>query len=394
MSKGSLGLLSAYWPEDTPRYAHIPLKTIADVTINPVAASAPDRPAMVSASGTLTYGELAEKVRRFAEALRGRCERGTRVAIALADPAELMTAAMGAFEAEMLAFVSAGEPNARALGAFAPELIIGTATLAGKESISFAGMLAAPGKERIGRPDFKTPVLALSRTYRGGEVLHSHRTLAATAIAVGAFYMLAEDSSIVLLEPPTAWHTLALMLGSLHRGGTAWAACGRSPYPRPDRADYVVCSWDGAARFLEEGTERLLPARIGAGAIVAIEGPFSLSRRRRLARRFRTPVLTLLGRNDWGPVVGSHPTWFLDDAAGIPLPNVDTRPLNPADRTPLSLGWDSVEQAELGVKSPLAPAGGDVIEGWLQTGIVCEVDPTGLYFLHGAGGALSVVPSP
>lgn len=57
MSKGSLGLLSAYWPEDTPRYAHIPLKTICDVTVGPVAESAADRPALVCADGTLTYGD-------------------------------------------------------------------------------------------------------------------------------------------------------------------------------------------------------------------------------------------------------------------------------------------------------------------------------------------------
>jgi len=383
MSKGSLGLLSAYWPEDTPRYAHIPLKTVADVTIYPLAESAAERPALVSASGTLTYGELSRKARRFSEALRNRCQRGGRVAIALSDPAELIVAALAAFEAETLNLVSAETPQPQALSAFKPELIIGAAQGAGAESLSFSELLASSGTERTQRPDLRKPLLALARPDGRGEVLHNHRTLVATAIAVGAFYMLEEGSRVVLLEPPTTWYTLALMLGALHRGATAWAAWGTHPCPLPDRADYVVCGWNGAGKFLEDGPEQRLPSRIGAGAIVAIEGPFSVSRRRRIARRLGTPVLTLLGRNDLGPVLGSHPTWFLDDAAGIPLPNVDTRPLNPADRTPVSIGWDSVAQAELGVRSALAPAGGDVSEGWLQTGIACEVDPTGLYYLHG-----------
>jgi len=383
MSKGSLGLLSAYWPEDTPRYAHIPLKTVCDVTIGPIAESAPDRPALVCADRTLTYGELWQRVTRCAGALRGRCKSGTRVASVLSDPAELVVTALGAFEAQTLNLVSVEILELQALSAFVPELIIGAAQATGVASLSFSEMIALSIVERTQRPDLRTPLLAFARPDRRGEVLHNHRTLAATAIAVGAFYMLEEGSRVVLLEPPITWYTLALMLGAFNRGATVWAAWGADRSPMPDRADYVVCGWNTAGKFLEEGAEKRLPSRIGAGAIVAIEGPFSVSRRRRIARKLRTPVLTLLGRSDLGPVLGSHPTWFLDDAAGIPLPNVDTRPLNPADRTPVSIGWDSVAQAELGVRSALAPAGGDLSEGWLQTGIVCEVDPTGLYYLHG-----------
>ena len=50
MSKGALGLLSAYWPEDTPRYAHVPLKTVGDTTIYPIAAAAPERIALKTGS--------------------------------------------------------------------------------------------------------------------------------------------------------------------------------------------------------------------------------------------------------------------------------------------------------------------------------------------------------
>jgi hypothetical protein len=86
-SKGALVLLSAHWPEDTPRYAQVPLKTVGDTTIYPIAASAPERAALVSKSGKLTYGEPAERARALGKALRGLIERGARVAIALDDPA-------------------------------------------------------------------------------------------------------------------------------------------------------------------------------------------------------------------------------------------------------------------------------------------------------------------
>jgi len=65
---------------------------------------------------------------------------------------------------------------------------------------------------------------------------------------------------------------------------------------------------------------------------------------------------------------------------------VDTRPLNPADGEPLSIGWDAVESAELGIKSAHAPAGGTLVtDNWIRTGITAEIDPTGLYFLCGPG---------
>ena len=87
MSKGALGLLSAYWPEDTPRYAHVPLKTVGDTTIYAIAAScAGAHRTRKLGSARLTYGELAEKARIFGKALRGRVQRGARVAIALDDP--------------------------------------------------------------------------------------------------------------------------------------------------------------------------------------------------------------------------------------------------------------------------------------------------------------------
>ena len=49
MSKGALGLLAAYWPEDTPRYTHVPLKVVGDTTIYPIAAASPERAALMSA---------------------------------------------------------------------------------------------------------------------------------------------------------------------------------------------------------------------------------------------------------------------------------------------------------------------------------------------------------
>ncbi len=387
MSKGALGLLSAYWPEDTPRYAHIPLKTVGDVTIHEAAQAAPAQTALVSASTRLTYGEVSARVKQIGGALRARIQRGARVAIALHDAAQMIAAAFGAFEADCLAFISDGPLTRDTLAAFAPDLVIADADLVAADVPNvarFDDLIGAEGKERSGRPDFRSPILALPMPGGRGEALHSHRSLAATGISVGKFYMLADGIGVYLVEPPTSWCALAIMLGAFQRGATVWAGWERERPALPERVDYVVCGWERAQALLDDSLGAELVGRIAAGLIVSIEGAFSTSRRLRLARRLKTDVLTALGRNDLGPIIASHPAWFLNDAAGIPMPNVDLRPLNPAEGTPLSIGWEVVEWAEIGVKSALAPAGGAIVEGWLRAGLVAQIDPTGLYFLQAA----------
>ncbi len=382
MSKGALGLLAAYWPEDTPRYAHIPLKTVGEATLYAAADAAADKTAVASGAGTLSYADFRDKVKRFGEALRARVDRGGRVAIAAANGIEMMIGAFGAFEADALAFLHDGPPSKEMLDAFSPALVIGQAPAGISAPVaSFDEIMASEGKPKSGRPDFRTPILAQPMPGGKGEALHSHRTLAAIGISLGRFYLLAEDIHVVLLEPPDNWCTLSIMLGAIQRGATIWTAWESNPAKLPDRVDYVVCSWERASRLFDSANAEGLTRKIGAGLIAGIEGPFSTSRRIRLGRKLRTDILTTYGRNDLGPVIASHPAWFLNDAAGIPLPNVDLRPLNPANGEPLNIGWEVVDSAEIGVKSALSPAGGTMIQGWLRTGLMAQVDTTGFYFL-------------
>jgi acyl-CoA synthetase (AMP-forming)/AMP-acid ligase II len=384
MGKGALGALAAYWPEDTARYAHVPLKRVGDITLHASAASAGERAALVTGEGPVSYAELSATVKKLAAALRGRLPKGSRVALALDDPRQLLGALFACWETEMLAFASAGSIEPEVVALFGADLVVGGD---GEKAIPFASLAAEEGSEKIERPDFKKALLALAKPDRSGEVVHTHKTLAAMAIAVGSFFMMDGETSLLVVEPPSDWLSLAMLVGAFEKGATVWAGWGGAGPLHPERVDYLVTSWDAAMRDHLDSPPRIPRLRIGAGAVVGIEGPFSLSRRRRLARRLGAPVLTVLGRSDLGPLLASHPTWFLDDAIGIPLPNVDTRPLNPADGTPLNIGWDAVESAELGVKSAHAPAGGTLVaDNWIRTGLEAEIDPTGLYFVRGHGG--------
>ena len=382
MGKGALGALAAYWPEDTARYAHVPLKRVGEVTLHSTAATAADRAALISAAGPVSYGRISSDVKRLAASLRGRLQKGARVAVGLEDPAELITSLFACFETEMLAHARAGEVDPQLAELFGADVVIGGK---GDKGVSFAALGAEAGSDKSDRPDFKKPLVAFAKPDRSGETVHNHKTLAATAIAMGSFFMIDAETQVLLAEPPTDWLLLAMLLATWHKGGTVWTGWEGAAAKLPERVDYLVMGWETAMEQYVDGPPRIPRPRIGAGALVGVKHSFSVSRRRRLARRLGTPVLTVLGRSDLGPLLASHPTWFLDDAVGIPLPNVDTRPLNPTDGTPLNIGWDAVESAELGVKSAQAPAGGTMVaENWIRTGLVAEIDPTGLYFLHEA----------
>ena len=124
MSKGALGMLSAYWPEDTARYAHIPLQRVTQACVHAPAAGAADRTALASGERSLAYGELAARVTAAAAALRERGEAGQRVAVIAADPLDLVVAGLATLDADRLAWWSGATPAAEALAAFQPELVI------------------------------------------------------------------------------------------------------------------------------------------------------------------------------------------------------------------------------------------------------------------------------
>ena len=151
MSKGALGLLSAFSPEDTPRYAHIPLKTVGDSRFTRW-----QRPlhtiALVSARGSVEYRELAEKSRRFADALRNRVERGARVAIVESIRGDAGSA-LGAFEAATLCFLNVGAPPQEVLEAFVPDLVVGAGVASGTAPIAaFDEIMVAPARSALRAP--------------------------------------------------------------------------------------------------------------------------------------------------------------------------------------------------------------------------------------------------
>src|SRR5581483_1232764 len=331
MGKGALGLLSAYWPEMTARHAHVPLERAPQFTVHRSAKSDPGRAALVTPERSVTFAELSDLVRRAAAGIAAQTGEGGRVAVLLDDPVSQAACVFGAWEADRLAFVHSGPMPLGPLTDFAPDLVIARELAHAPPGVAVETAYTVPAEPvTFGKANLRAPVLVLAKPDGSGEVAHNHKTLVATAVAFSSFFMFEPGAEIVLLEPPTGWLGLAVVLAAWHRAATVRVAWTADWAGHRERVDYVAGSFATADARYAGATPALRDVRAGVGAILGVEGPFSPARRRRLARRLGTPVLTVYGRNDLGPVLGSHPTWYLDDAMGIPLPNVDTRPIDPA----------------------------------------------------------------
>lgn len=393
MSKGAIGVLAAYWPEGTARHAHVPLERVTQSCVRQPASTSPDAVALATGDRTLRYGEVVARMERAVEALSASAGGVARVAVLLDDPVEEIVWTLAAMDLDLLAWTPGPRPETAALAAFEPDLVIsddppegyrvmGSGELSVVDAAlqgSKQGSVGRDSPKRGTRPNLRAPIAALARS-SGGEVLHSHKTLLATAISLSSFYLLEPGAQVLLLEPPGTWIGLAMFLATWYRSGTVHSAWHHDKPAVTGKFDYVVETWDGHSGLL--ATPLTAGVRVGVGMVAGVSGPFDVSIRRRLARRIGAPVLTVLGSNEHGPYLASHPSWYLNGSPGIPLPNVDIRPLDPAGGRELSIGWDAVEEAELGLKSSLSPAGGESVGSWLRTHLVGHVDPTGLYFLR------------
>jgi long-chain acyl-CoA synthetase len=233
---------------------------------------------------------------------------------------------------------------------------------------------------------------------KGGRlVYHSHKSLLAGAVSWSSFVPLKAEDVTLALEPLYTWEGIYSLFPVLFRGGTCLIGSLEEPERTADAVGnhhpgFAIISRREAAELYRSGYGSVVQAfrENLRGLFVSVDGPFTAAGRRRLRNLLNKPALLTYGSAQSGPVLASHPTWYLDDAVGIPLTNVDVWPLNPANGNPLEVPWETIEFGEIGAKSPMValdyetPEEKDkyVRDGWLRTWVVGTMDPNGLFYLQ------------
>lgn len=411
MSKGAVGLTAGYWPDDIYRYLAVPGLSLDEALVTRPARRRGDQLALARGETTIVYRQLAQDVDRAAGLFRASLGAGAnRVALAVHDELELARLWLGGLRARCLVALleprAGREALAERLAAFRPDLVLADGsvaselTAAGQEGWRVVSAQdfwqGQPGRASAGRLDLRAPATALLGP-NGRFVYHSHASLVAWAVSWSAFVPLTEESTVLSLEPLTRWGGLVAALPVLFRGGACVFAASHEPAAlaaviQERHPSYLLLSLPSAVALVVRDHPPLRHAlQQGVqGVFVTVERPFSVRERRRLEAAFGVPVLTLLGSVVAGPVAASHPTWYLEEAVGIPVTNVDLWPLHPGTREALAVPWEAIEFGEVGARSPMTAVDFETPEDraayltdeWVRLGVVATMDPNGLFYLR------------
>lgn len=410
MGKGAVGLVAGYWPEDVYRYLAVPSMYLDEALVMRPAKRFADKMAIECGSVRVTYQQLADETDRISKSVLSLTEgKNLRLALLAHDPPQLLPLLLGVLRAHCLVLLpdisGPGAVLQQQIAEFAPDLVITdekttnlTSVLPEKVRVISVAELSQTAETTAKvqkRLDMKAPCIAVAGS-KGHICYHSHMSVLAAAMSWSAFLPLKEEDSVLSVQPLHTWQGLCSLLPVLFRGATCIFGAVEDPEKTATsviahHCTYTLFSQEQARKLFEASHSSLVDAlsRYLTGFLVSVPGHFR-PRSRKLMRNWLrdVPVLTVFGFPEVGPVLASHPTWYLNDALGIPVSNVDLWPLNPVTGNPLLVPWEAIEYAEVGIKSPMMavqfPISGtkeaEVRDGWLRSHLVAGMDPNGLFY--------------
>lgn len=401
---------SWYWPEGVPRVLGVPPRSVVRLTVDRPARRDPARPAVAWDEQTLTAAELAARVAGVASGVEASAATPGAVVVCAGPSPAGVVALLGAFASgrpsllvapgergsdvvlhdQVLAVAVGDAEGLEALGDVGvPTLEVDAQLTAGADEQRPAGA-GAPGDGAVRRrsgDELGAPSVCLAG--RSGPVWHSQRSLLAGALALRAFVGPSAGSSWLTLASPCTWDGLCGVVTALVSGATLLAARpgdeARDVYERHgpqwtvSSLALAAGSWSGSGRRRGRAVERWI--------LAGVDGPFDPDERRAVAAAAGADVLTVFGLAETGPVLASHPSWYLDESVGIPVPNMHVVPADPDTGEPVDAMWELLDRAMVSVWSPslavggIEPGPGAPLGRRFATGVLAASDPNGMLYL-------------
>ncbi len=393
---------SWYWPDGVCRVLGIPPVPLRAAAVDVPARRDPDAPAAVSGERTLSQAALAVQVDAVARALRAAPAPGS-VLVSAGPSVAGIVAVLGALSSGRPAVLA--PPAALAGTGPAPGTEVGpvVADDEGAAALAASGLAASSVDDLVAQAHdlpalpgggdsqagLRLPTACLAG--RDGPVWHSQRSILAGALALQAFLTPPPGTTWLTIASPCTWDGLCNLLVARMSGSTVVVA-----RPGPDAEEaaerhgpaWTSATLDEAARSWAGGRRR---KRVAAGAgrflLATVDGPFDPDERRAVGGAAGADVLTVFGQPETGPVLAAHPSWFLDEAVGVPVPNMHVLPADPDTGEPVDVLWELLDRAMVSVWSPsLAVAGIEPGPGLpagrrYVTGVLAASDPNGMLYL-------------
>ncbi len=366
---------SWYWPTGTPRFSGIPPFGVEKMILGRLMRERPAATAVAGDGVGLTSQELWDRSRALAAGIEE------------ADPP--------AGGAVGLSGEPCGDSVVGLLGALLSSRWVRLVGDGGEVALTVGSMRLSPrevgpkggAEDRPTSPNPERPALGWDRD----PAVHSETSLLAAAISLSLFYRPLTSSPWAVTLPLDHWGWAAFVLAGLYSlvPTTVTSLTRGLPVPQASEPAVVVGELSALGALARDAKREFKSARGRvAGVIATIERAFDSGDRKRLEKLLDCPVLTVLGSYASGPVIASHPSWYVAESAGIPLTNSDIIPVDPRSRQPLQTLWELVEYAQLTVRSPMvAPyrrEGEQVLRRFVDLcdmGLAASSDPNGMIYV-------------
>lgn len=355
---------SWYWPAGVQRVVGVPPFTLPELLVERRARRDPEGLAAVDSSGRLSNAELAARVAEAAAA-------GPPSPEALSSEVPTvdgLVALLGALGAGVpLRFDSSGRAAA------------GTP----------AGGLPAAGN---GAGRLHDPLVALAAGPEGDLAWHTQRSLLAGGLSLAAFLELGAERPWLSTFPLGTWEGLYGVVTPLAAGApVVLSAPGEASLEAIVRegAGGAFTDLDAAYRTSREAKRDVKAVRgVMSHMLLSTGGMFDPDQRRRVGKMFETAALSIFGLPETGPIFAAHPSWYIDEAIGIPMTNAHVVPVDPRSLVPVQTLWELVESARVTVFSPMLTAGYEggahaerFHDGRFVTSLMASSDANGMIYL-------------
>lgn len=366
---------SWYWPDDVPRLLGVPPMFCDRLMAERWSRRRPDATAVVDQSGAITYAELWSKAEELAAGLRER--GGGEGRLVMSGPAGV-------------------DGVVELIGALAARR---RPVLIDPDSPQAADAAAALGDGGV-VDDVHAPALDLV-TADGWLAGHSNYSLVSGALSLAAFLGSDEPEAWLSGMPLWTWEGLYGTFVALYMGGTAVLCdADQAPDEAGDLVEdhgvaYALVPFD-LVRDLSRGKPRGLAdplKRNLRGLLLSADRPFGAGDRRKARKALDVPILTMFGLAETGPILASHPSWYVDESVGIPMTNVEVQPANPETGEPLDTNWELLDYATMVIRGPQLMAGYEgaatenerlatrLEDGWFKTWALASFDANGMMYL-------------
>lgn len=378
---------SWYWPERIPRVSGVPPYSVFDLLVSRRARKGPEDVAIADLERSLSAGELISQVASVAAAIKSRGAERSTVRIAAPVGVEYAVLFLGALAAGCTVDATLAGTGG------AGTTLAGTG---GQGDITYDAAIASPSSEAPTGPEsVESLALALdSVSEAGARIGVSQRALLARAISLAMYFEFPPEAPWVIDLDPSNWAFSATLGAALHHGSVAVltppgdadsfaAAVGAQQYQSVGVMDFQE------AFVASRESKRVAKGLRGQllGLILPVVSSFDASERRRIEKVFDCPSLTVYGLPETGPILASHPSWYLVESAGIPITNADVLPVDPRSGAKIQTLWELVEFAAVNVRSPMlatsrsSNGSWEPIGGMIATGVAASSDANGMIYL-------------